>query len=67
MGEPERLYTRIEAKDRLRCSLATLEKLIRQGDLPVVRMGRKILIRESAIQRWIETHEQLDGRQKDSE
>jgi excisionase family DNA binding protein len=58
MCEPERLYTRTEAKDRLRCSLSTLEKLIKQGQIPVVRMGKKILIRESAIQRWIDTHEQ---------
>ena len=58
MGEPERLYTRKEACVRLHCSLSTLEKLIRQGDLSIVRMGRKILIRESAIQRWIEAHEE---------
>jgi excisionase family DNA binding protein len=57
MGEPEPLYTRKEAIERLHCSMSTLEKLIRQGDLPVVRMGRKILIRESTIQRWIEAHE----------
>jgi excisionase family DNA binding protein len=47
MGEPERLYTRKEACVRLHCSMSMLEKLIRQGELPVVRMGRKILLRES--------------------
>jgi excisionase family DNA binding protein len=59
MGEPERLYSRKEAIQRLNCSLSTLERLIRQGEIPVVRMGRKILIRESALQRWIEAHEYL--------
>ena len=61
MGEPERLYTRKEACVRLHCSLSTLEKLIRQGELSVVRMGRKILLRESTLQRWIEAHEQTQN------
>jgi excisionase family DNA binding protein len=58
MGEPERLYSRKEAIQRLNCSLSTLERLIRHGEIPVVRMGRKILIRESALERWIEAHEE---------
>jgi excisionase family DNA binding protein len=58
MGEPERLYTRKQACERLNCSLSTLERLIRRGEIPVVRMGRKILIRESALERWIEAHEE---------
>jgi excisionase family DNA binding protein len=58
MGEPEPLYTRKQACERLNCSLSTLERLIRRGEIPVVRMGRKILIRESALERWIEAHEE---------
>jgi excisionase family DNA binding protein len=58
MGEPERLYSRRQACERLNCSLSTLERLIKQGELPIVRMGRKILIRESTLERWIEAHEQ---------
>jgi excisionase family DNA binding protein len=58
MGEPERLYTRKQSCKRLNCSLSTLERLIRRGEIPVVRMGRKILIRESALERWIEAHEE---------
>ena len=58
MGEPERLYSRKQACERLNCSLSTLERLIRRGDLPIVRMGKKILIRESALERWIEAHEE---------
>ena len=57
MSEPERLYTRKEAIQRLNCSLSTLERMIRHREIPVVRMGRKILIRESALNRWIEEHE----------
>jgi excisionase family DNA binding protein len=58
MGEPERLYSRKQACERLNCSLSTLERLIRQGEIPVVRMGRKVLIRESALEHWIEAHEE---------
>jgi excisionase family DNA binding protein len=58
MGEPERLYTRKQSRERLNCSLSTLERLIRRGEIPVVRMGRKILIRESALERWIEAQEE---------
>jgi excisionase family DNA binding protein len=58
MGKPERLYTRKQSCERLNCSLSTLERLIRRGEIPVVRMGRKILIRESALERWIEAHEE---------
>ncbi len=58
MGEPERLYTRKQSCERLNCSLSTLERLIRRGEIPVVRMGRKILIRESALERWIEAQEE---------
>ena len=57
MGEPERLYSRKQACERLNCSLSTLERLFKLGEIPVVRMGRKILIRESALERWIEAHE----------
>jgi excisionase family DNA binding protein len=58
MDEPERLYTRKRSCERLNCSLSTLERLIRRGEIPVVRMGRKILIRESALERWIEAQEE---------
>ena len=58
MGEPERLYTRKQSCERLNCSLSTVERLIRRGEIPVVRMGRKILIRESALERWIEAQEE---------
>ena len=58
MGEPERLYTRKQSCERLNCSLSTVEWLIRRGEIPMVHMGRKILIRESALERWIEAQEE---------
>jgi excisionase family DNA binding protein len=65
MGEPERLYTRKEACVRLHCNMLTLEKLIRQSELPVIWMGRKILLRESTLQHWIEAHEQTQKKSDD--
>ena len=58
MGEPERLYTRKPSCESLNCSLSTVEWLIRRGEIPMVHMGRKILIRESALERWIEAQEE---------
>ena len=58
MGEPERLYARKPSCERLNCSLSTVERLMRRGEIPVVRMGWKILIRESALERWIEAQEE---------
>jgi excisionase family DNA binding protein len=58
MGEPERLYTRKQSSERLNCSLSTVERLIRQGEIPRMHMGRKTLIRESALERRIEAQEE---------
>lgn len=54
----ERLLTRREACQRLRCSMPTLDRMIARGDLPVVKIGRRVLLRESSVNEWIVTHEQ---------
>jgi excisionase family DNA binding protein len=59
----ERLLTRREACERLRCSMPTLARMIQRGELPVVRVGRRVLLRESTLNKWIRTHE---GRKKES-
>ena len=53
----ERLLNKNEVCERLRCSLPTLDRMIRRGDLPVVRVGRRVLLRESTVNEWIRTHE----------
>jgi excisionase family DNA binding protein len=53
----ERLLTRNEVCERLRCSMPTLDRMIKRGDLPVVRVGRRVLLRESTVNEWIRAHE----------
>ena len=53
----ERLLTRREVCERLRCSIPTLDRMITRGDLPVVRIGRRVLLRESTVNEWIRSHE----------
>jgi excisionase family DNA binding protein len=53
----ERLLNKQEVCDKLRCSLPTLDRMIRRGELPVVRVGRRVLLRESTVNEWIRTHE----------
>jgi excisionase family DNA binding protein len=54
----ERLLNKQEVCERLRCSLPTLDRMIRRGEFPVVKVGRRVLLRESTINEWIRTHEQ---------
>jgi excisionase family DNA binding protein len=53
----ERLLTRQEVCERLRCSMPTLARMLRRGDLPAVRVGRRVLLRESTVNEWIRSHE----------
>ena len=51
------LLTRQESAERLSQSVRTVDKLIEAGELPVVRIGRSIRIRPSAIEYFIEARE----------
>ena len=46
-----------EAARQLAVSVRTIHTLIASGDLPVVRLGRAVRIRRSALQFLIEAHE----------
>lgn len=51
------LLNREDAKVRLAVSLRTIDELISSGDLPVIRLGRSVRIRPSAIDYLIEARE----------
>jgi excisionase family DNA binding protein len=51
------LLKRPEAAERLRQSIRQTDKLIASGALPSVRIGRSVLVRESAIEYFIEARE----------
>lgn len=52
-----KLLTVEEALDLLRISRTTLHQLIRSGQLPAVKFGRRTLFRATAIEGLIESHE----------
>jgi len=54
MGEAQapEWYTRTDAARRLRCSQATIRHMIENGDLRVVRFGRRTVIPASEIARF---------------
>lgn len=51
------LLTRQESAERLNQSVRTIDNLIATGELAVVRIGRSIRIRPSAIDYFIEARE----------
>lgn len=57
MNEKSLLLKRNEAAERLRQSVRNIDKLIASGKLPSIRIGRSVLVRESAIEDFIEAHE----------
>ena len=40
-----------------KCSISTVERLLRQQFLPVVEVGRKVLVRRSAVESWLAAQE----------
>jgi len=53
----KQLMTRQEAAESLSVSIRKLDMLIASGDLPVVRMGKAVRVRPSAIEYLIEARE----------
>ena len=45
MDEPVRWVSKAEAAQELEISLSTLDRMIRKGDLEVVREGRRVYVR----------------------
>jgi excisionase family DNA binding protein len=37
--------------------MSTVERLLRQRALPVVKVGRKVLVRRSAVESWLAAQE----------
>jgi excisionase family DNA binding protein len=57
MRENTILLTRPEAAEALRQSARTTDTLIANGELPAVRIGRRVLVRQQAITQFIEARE----------
>jgi excisionase family DNA binding protein len=50
-------YTRQQVCERLQISLPTLERLIRRGELPIVKIGRRVLIRRRTLEAFLRQRE----------
>ena len=53
----DEFLTRDELRTFLKCSLSTVERLLRQQTFPVVKVGRKVLVRRSAVESWLTAQE----------
>ena len=56
-GEHVNLLTKKEAKVRLRISLATLNRHLATGKIPYVKLGTRVLIRDSVLEQLISESE----------
>jgi excisionase family DNA binding protein len=53
----DEVMTKQEAADYLKISLPTLERRIRAGVIPVVKFGRRVLLRKAALDQVLRDHE----------
>ena len=53
----KQLLNRAEAAEALALSVRMIDELVKSGDLPVVRIGRSVRIRPSALDYFIEARE----------
>ena len=60
--ETERIVFSVEeARQRLGISRNLMYEAIRTGQIPSIRIGRRILVPRAALQRMLEKDSQLDG------
>ena len=50
------LLTLAQLRERLRCSRSTVWKLIHEYNLPIVRVGGLVRVRERDLQAWLQRH-----------
>ena len=58
----KRFHTPQEVAELLRVSSAAILRLLRQGDLPAVRIGRAWRVEDVELQRWLRHRRQPTGR-----
>jgi excisionase family DNA binding protein len=63
--EPATMTTKT-ASAYLGISLRTLTRLIQRGELPIVRLGGRVLLRREALETFLREHETLIERDHDA-
>jgi excisionase family DNA binding protein len=56
--DPEPLWTLDDMTRFLHVSRTTLFRMVKKGEVPHVRIGRKIYFVKEAVQRWLEAKQQ---------
>jgi len=59
-----RLLTLNEAADLLQVSKRTLQRMIKQGQLPAFKVGGQWRVREMQLRQWVECRESSNGEQE---
>jgi len=54
MNKDDRLLSKKQAAEYLNISIGTLEKLMREKELPYIKLERKVLFRKSDIDKFLE-------------
>ena len=57
-------FTIKELADYLRCSVSELRKLIKNGEIPFYRVGKKIFFKHTSIEEWILQQENINTNKK---
>jgi excisionase family DNA binding protein len=52
-NQPPLLLTMAEVAEALRCSASTVERLVRDGSLPVRRLGRSVRVRPEDLEAFV--------------
>jgi excisionase family DNA binding protein len=60
-ADPEAFLTPAEVQARLRITVKTLYRLIGEGRLPAVRIGRQWRVRPSDLDMWLRRHQSRAG------
>jgi excisionase family DNA binding protein len=54
--DPETLYPRKALQKRVPLSLRTLDRAMAEGELPYLKIGNRVLVKEADIAAWLESH-----------
>lgn len=55
----ERLLSLKEAAERLAISRSSLHRLVSSEHLPIVKLGRRVLVREADLSKWLAARVQV--------
>jgi excisionase family DNA binding protein len=59
--EREEYLSRRQVAQETGLSLVTIDRYIKSGELPVVQIGRRILIKRSSLDDWLSSRERRRG------